>query len=233
MWVNTEPGPTCKCGWPTAVSVSKGRLPILWCFGHTKEAGAMWPLPNDKPGNWPNLSDEEMQALIVKGEAQHKEKEKMSTAIATSSHVHAGRWGFHPCDKETFLKLKELNKLYQQALHQMAAFRRWEGKEPRNRFGRERIRDANGRVVDYGPKVLVEAPALNHLIDKETYHSDTNRSGHWLGAGKTEEREKVSFRYLADLIGQEYKYARTPQPAASGVRQLKLTLADIERLLID
>ncbi len=75
MWTDKEAGPQCTCGWPTVVSITEGRLPILWCFGHTKEEGAWWPLPSEKPENWPNLSNEEMQTLIEKGEAEHNEKE--------------------------------------------------------------------------------------------------------------------------------------------------------------
>ncbi len=69
-WVKGESGPQCTCGWPTVVCVLEDGVHLM-CFGHTKAEGAMWPLPNDKPENWPNLSDEEMQALVEKGDAEH------------------------------------------------------------------------------------------------------------------------------------------------------------------
>ena len=215
MWVNGEKGPTCKCGWPTNVSVSKGQMPILWCFGHSKEAGAMWPLPNEKPFNWPRLSDQEMQVLIEKGLSQHEEFEMNATATSRFAHVHKGRWGFHPCDKETFDKLKELNKFYVQA-HQRAAFERWERKEPHNRKGRD------------GQPYL--EPAINGLLFKETYSSNVNRSGWYVGTNVVQ-RERVNFIRLADLIAEEYKYARTPQAEEHTVRQLELSPDEIDRLL--
>lgn len=62
-WRHGEDGPTCTCGWPTNVVVS-GDQADLMCFGHTKEAGAMFPLPRRRPDNWPDLSHEEMERLV-------------------------------------------------------------------------------------------------------------------------------------------------------------------------
>ena len=62
-WTDGEEGPKCCCGWPTRVSIVDGK-PMLWCFGHSDEAGAWWPLPPEKPDNWPNLTGDEMESLI-------------------------------------------------------------------------------------------------------------------------------------------------------------------------
>lgn len=74
-----EPGPNCFCGWPTFVSlveVGSKTLPILVCIGHTREAGATFCLPSDRPDHWPNLSNEEMQALVERGIAEHQAEEE-------------------------------------------------------------------------------------------------------------------------------------------------------------
>jgi len=152
----------------------------------------------------------------------------MSTVVA--SHVHQSKWGYHPCDKEVFLKLKALNKFYVDALHRKAAWERWERKEPHNRIGRERLRSSNGQVVGYGVPVPLPEPVLNGLLVKETYFSDVNRSGKWIKDVRVE-RAKVSFADGAEIIAQEYKYARTPQPSEKGMRQLKLSVETIDRLL--
>lgn len=65
----SEPGPECGCGMPTYVKRSGGDesgSPFLLCLFHDDgtDAGAMWPLPEEKPDNWPNLSEDEMNALI-------------------------------------------------------------------------------------------------------------------------------------------------------------------------
>jgi hypothetical protein len=74
-WIQSEQGPECYCGWPTVVVVHENGLASLMCFGHTKEEGAMFPLPANKPDNWPNLTHQEMQTLVEQGSAEHEEKE--------------------------------------------------------------------------------------------------------------------------------------------------------------
>lgn len=76
-WQDREKGPECFCGAPTCVVVSKdGRVDLL-CFFHTYEAGAMFPLPrNDRPENWPNLTSDEMSALVDKGIEEQKAEEE-------------------------------------------------------------------------------------------------------------------------------------------------------------
>lgn len=44
------------------------------------------------------------------------------------------RWGFHPCDYETYLKLKKLKKLYWASVSANAKWHRWDRKQPQNRF---------------------------------------------------------------------------------------------------
>ena len=63
QWTHGEEGPQCRCSWPTRVDIVDGNV-VLWCFGHDNEAGMWWPLPSEKPANWPNLSDDEMETLI-------------------------------------------------------------------------------------------------------------------------------------------------------------------------
>ena len=45
-----------------------------------------------------------------------------------SINVFESRWGYHPCDYETFLKLKALHKAYWQAVYDYAKRIRWERK---------------------------------------------------------------------------------------------------------
>jgi hypothetical protein len=69
--------------------------------------------------------------------------------------VHQSRWGYHPCDYETFQKLKKLHARYWRALRGYAAWRRWQRKRPQNRVIREWLRDAQGRRIGHrivGPR---------------------------------------------------------------------------------
>ena len=38
-----------------------------------------------------------------------------TTVNSNGQTVYKSRWGYHPCDYETFLKLKELNKLFEKS----------------------------------------------------------------------------------------------------------------------
>lgn len=71
-WQDKEPGPECTCGCPTFVSVLEGHLPMFICFMHTYEAGACFPLPKDRPENWPNLTNDEIKELVDRGIKEHE-----------------------------------------------------------------------------------------------------------------------------------------------------------------
>jgi hypothetical protein len=51
--------------------------------------------------------------------------------------VFAGRWGYHPCDFELFLKLRSLHRWYWQTLRDFHRWHRWQRKAEENRRGPE------------------------------------------------------------------------------------------------
>src|SRR5262249_6503788 len=53
-------------------------------------------------------------------------------------NVYQSRWGFHPIDYPTYLKLKRLHKAYWEAQRRIGAWRRWSRTLPHTRRGRER-----------------------------------------------------------------------------------------------
>ncbi len=56
------------------------------------------------------------------------------TTKEQKQNVFLSRWGFHPVDHETYLKLKRLKKLYWEAVRTYGRWRRWVRKLPENRF---------------------------------------------------------------------------------------------------
>lgn len=79
QWINKEKGPTCFCGMPTCVIVSEdGNQVDLMCLFHTSLEGAMFPLPKDgRPDKWPDMTNEEMCALVDAGIEEQEEEENL------------------------------------------------------------------------------------------------------------------------------------------------------------
>jgi hypothetical protein len=62
----------------------------------------------------------------------------MSATLApVAATTFKSRWGYHPCDWNTFLKLKRLHKAYWEHIRKEAAFERWWAKQPQNQHGPE------------------------------------------------------------------------------------------------
>ena len=74
-----EKGPPCYCGFKTTwVEPSEDGPPTLICFAHTKASGAAFPLPKDRPDNWPDLTKEELNACMLRG-AEEAEASDVAT----------------------------------------------------------------------------------------------------------------------------------------------------------
>jgi len=57
--------------------------------------------------------------------------------MSNSTNTFQSRFGFHPCDRQTFLKLKALKKYYWQTVRDFHRWWRWQRKLPHNRCGAE------------------------------------------------------------------------------------------------
>ena len=69
--------------------------------------------------------------------------------------VYESKFGFHPCDIETYMKLKKLNYWFSQAQHKAAEWNRWARKDEQNRVIRKFIRNDQGQKIGaeiVGPK---------------------------------------------------------------------------------
>ena len=76
-WKDKEKGPECFCGMPTFVHVDKDGRADLVCMFHSRDAGAMFPLPkNGRPDNWPNLSIKEVDDVMMQGQAEEERREQ-------------------------------------------------------------------------------------------------------------------------------------------------------------
>jgi hypothetical protein len=137
------------------------------------------------------------------------------------------RWGFHPCDYETFRLLKQLNRLCEKAQRLHAQWQRWRRKKPHNRLLRRKVRDAEGRVV--GREVVgpwPEPPLCPLFCAREQTVSHFDEDGRILREGRRAER--VVFHDHG--IPAAYRAARRPAPAADQVVPLPLSAEDVRRL---
>ena len=90
----------------------------------------------------------------------------------TANQVHQGKYGYYPCSRETFLKLKKLNAALTRAKHSAAAWYRWARKAPQNRVIREYIRNEQGQKTGFSIIGQMTEPKIN-IFFSEIY--DTNR----------------------------------------------------------
>ena len=119
--------------------------------------------------------------------------------MTLETNAYQSRWGYHPCNYETFLRLKKLNGLYFKALKQQAEWHRWYRKEPQNRVIYKYKRDLQGRRI--GKEIVGPRPEPNiNSIFLEKKHVKSR----WYG-----EYDTV---YITDLpIMQMYQKARKPR----------------------
>jgi hypothetical protein len=137
------------------------------------------------------------------------------------------RWGFHPCDYQTYRKLKLLNLVYQRAVRLAHAWNRWKRKDPHNRVIRRRRRNAQGQTIGYDPPLPLAEPGLCPLFSHKLYEK--------CYIDKLGMRHKDGFldeRVATDDIGipADYAAARKPVPQAGELRPLSHTLAEIDVL---
>lgn len=72
-WIIGEEAPDCYCGWPLRVADDGEGGFALMCLGHTREAGAMFKLPSEKPDDWPTPTQLEQVGIRW---AKHVETEE-------------------------------------------------------------------------------------------------------------------------------------------------------------
>lgn len=129
--------------------------------------------------------------------------------MLSSGNIYKSKFGCHPCDKETFLKLKEINKAYIEALRMKAAWDRWYRKAPQNRVMRKKLRNSQGQVVFYMAPVPLPEPPINPIFhEKISFEGQRDVNG--VFHKKPILQWKVNM--LLEKIPELYREARYPQP---------------------
>ena len=136
-------------------------------------------------------------------------------------NVHQSRWGYHPCDFETYRLLKQLNALYEKAIHAHAAWGRWARKLPHNRVIRRYLRNEKGEKI--GSEVIgpMPEPKLSRLFCTKTHVMNPAQGS------------RAATRVAFDSLGvpEVYRGARTPAATGERVTSLPWTADEIRRLI--
>ncbi len=136
-------------------------------------------------------------------------------SVMIENGVHKGKYGYYPCDFETYRKLKEINKHFEKEKHQVGNWNRWAAKLPKNRLLRRWLRnDKNQRigVEILGPK---PEPILSRIFsDIKTFAYGRNLA-----------------QFTRQDIPYEYSKARYPKSRPEDVLPLLITQSEIDTIL--
>jgi len=143
-----------------------------------------------------------------------------------TTQIFQSRFGYHPCSYETFKKLKFLNKIYYQALHSTAAWRRWKRKDPHNRIMRRKIRNEQKQVIGYEEPKPMPEPLICPIFAKKI-----KEKAHWDKYKYHKDGFLDDFVVLDNaVISSAYYQARMPAPTPENVVLLNIKLEDIDAL---
>lgn len=141
--------------------------------------------------------------------------------------MHQGKYGWYPCDRETYHKLKKLNMAWNKALHEKSRWERWDRKEPQNRVIRSKIRNSAGQVVGYQAAVPMPEPEIGNLFcQKVVKNVKFTKKGQYFKDGIDE----TSVEMVGLAIYENYRKARYPVATEGECLELSLTLEEIDDL---
>jgi hypothetical protein len=137
------------------------------------------------------------------------------------------RWGFHPCDYQTYRKLKFLYQVYLQAVRMAHAWGRWQRKDRHNRVIRRRIRNEKGQTIGYGPPLPLPEPRICPVFSQKIFEKrHVDKKGKFSREGFTDEKVVTGDFW----IPADYASARRPVADRVGVQPLHHSVAELEKL---
>jgi len=147
--------------------------------------------------------------------------------MTTNLPVYQSRWGFHPCDYQTYRKLKFLNLAFLKAVRQAHAWVRWKRKDPHNRVIRRRKRNGNGQAIGYEKPIPMPEPRICELFSQKVLEKCyVDKKGTYYKEGFMAEKVVM----LDSGIAQDYAASRMPQANEEEVVPLRNSLETINHL---
>ena len=135
--------------------------------------------------------------------------------ISRNASIHEGRWGFHPVDYTTYLKLKAIHKAWWQTVYELAEWHRWARKAPKHRNRPE--------------------PQVEYLDLFVKYNDETPETG-WMAeavrSGMYNHHDQFARRMKRLSVVADFQSARTPRERAGDVVPIGLTDEQIDALFL-
>ena len=165
----------------------------------------------------------------------------------TETKVYQSKWGYHPCDLETYKKLRKLNQWFMKAQREAAEWNRWARKDKQNRVIRKFIRNDQGQkigceIVGPKPEPVIDSPFCKIDLNDEscwrrfdwTRTPQTYRLRKHKLDGNTRIREEYCF-YLTNLFvnsfGVDIDYNNAKRPVTEdAVTPLRNSVKEINNL---
>ena len=161
----------------------------------------------------------------------------------TETKVYQSKWGYHPCDQETYKKLRKLNQWFLEAQRQAAEWNRWSRKDKQNRVTRKFTRNDQGQkigceIICLQPEPFLDSPFCKINLEDEScwrrFEWTRTPQTYWLRGKITRLREEYCF-HLTNLFvnsfGVDFDYYNAKRPVAKNdVTPLRNSVEEINAL---
>lgn len=151
----------------------------------------------------------------------------MKSIFTPRKNVYRSKWGFHPCDYDTYIKLKKLRGYFYMALSRHRAWERWHRRLPKNKFAIEYIYDEKGRKKGYKKIAPIPEPVVCPVFSvKRMAKKFFDESGYH------KEGIDIEVRVMGDWgVLDAYNKARVAVTNPDDVPSLELTADQIDSML--
>lgn len=137
------------------------------------------------------------------------------------------KWGWHPCDKITYLKLKKLHEILLKSVSAHRKWQRWLNKSKQNQFLYKVVR-RDGRKVGWAKLQKLEEPSVCPIFFAKKYTAFyTNSEGKIV----SESEHDYTFDFNDRYVTANYHMARTPYPTVIETPRLTLSYYEIDKML--
>lgn len=178
------------------------KYPLMRCFRSVD--------PNNQKGKEMTQINTEKTVPLIK--AEHKKE------------VFKSKWGFHPCDRETYLKLKKLNHWIMRSEIEFATWQRFYRKQPHNRKGSP-PKDINHilyRTKDTDMKPEYMNSEMAHFLYTDKVVCEDN--------GLIDFYHIKERTFLKNLVRNNYRFAKYPTEKEEQVIHLTISKKVIDNL---